>query len=101
MNKREFDCHEYVEGKIVLRNHIPATYPATFIIKIYKNDRLVRLLLTNIARVPPGETEFDLSQFGIKCPEQGEEFVGFWHITVMKHGEKSIYDHAEFYVEAK
>ena len=98
LEKNIFDCHEIVNGKVILTNHIPATYPATFIIKIYKDAKLVHVFFTNITSVPLGKTEFELSNFGITFPEPGEDSIGSWHIIVVKHGERSIYDHVEFNV---
>lgn len=80
--KWEFQPTERVTGDVVVENSSREPLPATFHIKLYHNDSLLKELDTVVHNLKPGTTTFSLDEFGIPTINQSAASQGNWTIVV-------------------
>lgn len=99
MKKKIYNAGEPLEGEVVVRNTAPATLPASFDVKLYKEGSL-RYSSTVFAQVLlPGRTTFDFEKFGVPLLTNEKTLPGTWQLVIHQVNRPHESAQVEFVVQ--
>lgn len=96
LERYEFLAGEPLRGKVIVDSRIPVIHPVTFVVKIYKDGKLLHHNFTNIPKIFLGKTEYDLKIFGLSGINAGPGAVGLWQIVITQQADDQVRAEAAF-----
>ena len=101
LDQEEFEAGAGIRGKVILYSKLPAVYPASVTVEVYKDGFLAGRNFTNIQKVFPGTTELSLKAFGLSEVNTTPEDAGDWRIVIIRKGMRGDRAEARFKTVSK